>query len=103
MGHTHYNDLANDGRTIYAATRFFSVGQIEEGDVGFAFAAVDRGAVSWRFKTLDSPWPFVMITSPPDRRLVIDPDAAWLTAGRRCEVRASVWGKNPIVDAVLCY
>jgi Icc protein len=99
MGHTHYNELANDGRTIYATTR--SVGQIEEGDVGFAFVAVDRGAVSWRFKTLDSPWPFVMITSPSDRRLVIDPDATRLTAGQRCEVRASVWGKSPIANAVL--
>ena len=29
MGHTHYNELANDGRTIFAATR--STGQIEEG------------------------------------------------------------------------
>ncbi len=29
IGHTHYNELANDGRVIYAATR--STGQIEEG------------------------------------------------------------------------
>jgi 3',5'-cyclic-AMP phosphodiesterase len=41
MGHTHYNELANDGRTIYAATR--STGQIEEGDAGFSLVAVDRG------------------------------------------------------------
>jgi predicted phosphodiesterase len=67
MGHTHYNEISNDGRTIYAATR--STGQIQEGDVGFAFAAIDRGVVSWRFKALQSPWPFVMITSPADRRL----------------------------------
>ena len=62
VGHTHYNEISNDGRTIYAATR--STGQIEEGDVGFAFAAIDRGAVSWRFKPLQSSWPFVTITSP---------------------------------------
>jgi hypothetical protein len=29
MGHTHDNELANDGHIIYAATR--STGQIEEG------------------------------------------------------------------------
>ena len=29
MGHTHYNEVANDGKTIYTATR--STGQIEEG------------------------------------------------------------------------
>ena len=32
MGHTHYNEIANDGHTIYAATR--STGQIEEGPPG---------------------------------------------------------------------
>ncbi len=67
MGHTHYNELANDGRTIYAATR--STGQIEEGEAGMSFCALDGAAVSWRFKTLDSPWPLVMITAPADRRL----------------------------------
>src|SRR5258705_1890379 len=92
MGHTHYNELANDGRTIYAATR--STGQIEEGDVGFALAAIDRGAVSWRFKMLESPWPFVMITAPADRRLVTQLDPA------SCEVRASAWGAVPIAEAV---
>jgi Icc protein len=55
MGHTHYNEISNDGRTIYAATR--STGQIEEGDAGFTFAAIDCGVVSWRFKPLNSSWP----------------------------------------------
>jgi hypothetical protein len=67
MGHTHYNEVAHDGRTIYAATR--STGQIEEGPVGFSVAALDGNVVSWRFKPLDSPWPLVMITTPADRRL----------------------------------
>lgn len=98
MGHTHYNELANDGRTIYAATR--STGQIEEGDVGFAFAAIDRGAVSWRFKTLKSPWPFVMITAPADRRLVTQPDHPDQIWGASCEVRASTWGAVPIAKAM---
>jgi 3',5'-cyclic-AMP phosphodiesterase len=95
MGHTHYNEISNDGRTIYAATR--STGQIEEGGVGFAFAAIDRGAVSWRFKTLESSWPFVMITSPTDRRLAIAPHSG---EGNVCnEVRASTWGAVPIAQA----
>jgi Icc protein len=50
MGHTHYNEIAHDGRTLYTATR--STGQIEEGPVGFSIANIDRGAVSWRFKAL---------------------------------------------------
>ncbi|MDR5856584.1 metallophosphoesterase [Caballeronia sp. LZ062] len=68
-GHTHYNELLNDGYVVYAATR--STGQIEEDDgrPGFSVAAVDGGAVSWKFHPLDAPWPFVMITRPSDRRL----------------------------------
>jgi 3',5'-cyclic-AMP phosphodiesterase len=94
MGHTQYNEISHDGRTVYAATR--STGQIEEGDVGFAFAAIDRGAVSWRFKTLDSSWPFVMITSPADRRLAIGLDSDERSIR---QVRASAWGAVPIAQA----
>lgn len=95
MGHTHYNELANDGRTIYASTR--STGQVEEGDVGFALIAVDQGIVSWRFKPLQSPWPFVMITSPSDRRLQIDADQS--PRGDSCDVRASYWGGTVVAAA----
>ena len=95
MGHTHYNELSNDGRTIYAATR--STGQIEEGDAGSAFIAIDNGAVSWRFKPLGSPWPFVMVTSPADRRLVVDETTS--ETADHCDVRASVWGAQRIVRA----
>ncbi len=72
-GHTHYNDVLNDGRVIYAATR--STGQIEEdgGRPGFSFVAVHDGVPSWRFRRLDAPWPHVQIVSPCDRRLVTRP------------------------------
>jgi Icc protein len=93
MGHTHYNEIAHDGRTIYAATR--STGQIEEGPVGFSFAALDGNAVSWRFKPLDSPWPFVMVASPADRRL--DLAEAGNSPARR--VRACTWGAAPVSHA----
>ena len=91
MGHTHYNEIAHDGRTIYAATR--STGQIEEGPVGFSFAALDRDFVSWRFKPLDSRWPFCMITAPADRRVDFGESEP------RHLVRASAWGATPISDA----
>jgi predicted phosphodiesterase len=90
MGHTHYNELAHDGRTIYAATR--STGQIEEGPVGFSIAALDHGVVSWRFKPLDSGWPFAMITSPADRRLALDD-------GQADQIRASAWSAATLKSA----
>ncbi|MDP4027060.1 metallophosphoesterase [Methylobacterium sp. NEAU 140] len=85
MGHTHYNELAPDGRTLYAAAR--SVGQNEDGSVGYAVAAIDGPAVSWRFKPLDRALPFAMITSPADRRLAT---ASLDAPDGRIEVRALV-------------
>lgn len=72
MGHTHYNELANDGQTIYATTR--STGQIEEGPPGFSLTLIDDDVVSWKFKE-HGPWPFVMITSPADEKLIIRPES----------------------------
>jgi hypothetical protein len=91
MGHSHYNELANDGRTIFAATR--STGQIEEGPVGYSVATLDRGVVSWRFKPLDDAFPFVIVTSPADHRLLRGPDQR---IDGITEVRAVVLGRNPL-------
>ncbi|KQP16494.1 metallophosphoesterase [Methylobacterium sp. Leaf93] len=91
MGHTHYNELANDGRTIFAATR--STGQVEEGPVGYAIAAIDGGVVSWRFKELVEPWPFVLVTAPADRRLAHDD---WHRVRDTVEVRALVLGASAV-------
>jgi Icc protein len=74
MGHTHYNELAHDGRTLYAAAR--SVGQNEDGSVGYAVAAIDGPVTSWRFRALDRRAPFVLITSPADRRVATRPATA---------------------------
>lgn len=91
MGHTHYNELGNDGRTIYAATR--STAQIEEGPPGFSVAALDDGAASWRFKPLGTPWPLVLVTSPADGRL------ATRQAPTRPAIRARVWHEAGIPRA----
>ncbi len=93
MGHTHYNEISHDGRTIYTATR--STGQIEEGSVGFSIANLDRGIVSWRFLELGE-LPAVIITSPADERLMAD-DAAIDSAGQtNLSVRAKIWNQGEI-------
>jgi Icc protein len=94
MGHTHYNELANDGRTIYASTR--STGQIEEGTAGFSLLAADDGVVSWRFKPLDEPWPVAMITSPADRRLVTRPHLPNHVPSGQATVRAKAWSAQGV-------
>ncbi|MGH1570460.1 metallophosphoesterase family protein [Methylobacterium sp. P31] len=97
MGHTHYNELAHDGRTLYAAAR--SVGQNEDGSVGYAVAAIDGPVTSWRFKPLDRALPFVMITSPADRRLAAE---ALEAPDGRIAVRARALERTPGGLALPC-
>ena len=91
-GHTHYNELLNDGRVVYGATR--STGQIEEGAPGFSVVTLDDGVPSWRFQAIDDPWPLVQITAPADRRLITDPDHLGQVPNGSFVVRAKIFG-NP--------
>ena len=102
MGHTHYNELAPDGRTLYATAR--SVGQNEDGPVGFVVGAIDATdhddiVTSWRFKQSQLGWPFVLITSPADRRLATAP-LRRIDSGRRITVRALLMSDKAV--AQLC-
>ncbi|MDQ2712739.1 MAG: hypothetical protein M3Y24_11025 [Acidobacteriota bacterium] len=96
MGHTHYNELANDGRTIYSATR--STGQIEEGPPGFSITTIDGDVVSWKFKER-GPWPFVMITSPADERLITRQASPRHVLRGMVRIRAKVWDGAPLDSA----
>jgi 3',5'-cyclic-AMP phosphodiesterase len=98
MGHTHYNELANDGHTIYATTR--STGQIEEGPPGFSITAIDGDVVSWKFKERKV-WPFVMITAPADEKLITRPNSSSHVLRGTVSIRARAWGDAP-VRAVMC-
>ena len=90
-GHTHYNELLNDGRVVYGATR--STGQIEEGSPGFSIVTLDDGVPSWRFQAIEDSWPLVQITSPADRRLLTDPDRVDHVPTDTVVVRAKIFGQ----------
>ena len=94
-GHTHYNDVANDGHTIYAAGR--NTGQVTEGPVGFTMITLDNGVVSWKFKPLGS-WPFVMITSPAEKLLMTDGSQA---VKGTSDIRAKVWDDKGVSAATM--
>ncbi len=91
MGHTHYNELSNDGHTLYSATR--STGQIEEGPVGYSVTTIDDDTVSWHFVEVGCP-ELVVITQPPDERLLTESNKAVLE--RMVPVRVKTWGPKPI-------
>jgi hypothetical protein len=93
MGHTHYNEIANDGRTLYSATR--STGQIEEGPVGYSVTNIDGDGVSWRFVELGK-LPVVVITSPTDVRLLTSLNG---NQQGHLKVRAKFWGEAVAVRA----
>ena len=93
MGHTHYNEVANDGCTLYSSTR--STGQLEEGLVGFSVASLDHGVASWKFLELGT-LPAVMITSPGDVRLLRDAEATLQAGAEGLHVRVKVWSKSDI-------
>jgi predicted phosphodiesterase len=97
MGHTHYNEIANDGRTLYSATR--STGQVEEGPVGYSVTNLDGGVMSWRFVELGK-LPIVVITSPGDERLLT-------SSGKglhgKFKVRAKIWGEDEILQVNACF
>jgi 3',5'-cyclic-AMP phosphodiesterase len=89
MGHTHYNEIANDGRMVYAATR--STGQIEEGPPGFSVTTLDDSVVSWAFKPIRQR-ELLMITSPADERLIIDASQPDQLVRGPVQVHARYWG-----------
>jgi predicted phosphodiesterase len=97
MGHTHYNEISNDGHTLYTATR--STGQIEEGPVGFSITNIDGNAVSWRFvEPADAIT--VVITNPADARLTTLQQPV---SQSELTVRAKIWSETPVasVEAAL--
>lgn len=97
MGHTHYNELANDGGTLYTSTR--STGQIEEGPVGYSVTNIDSAVISWKFVRLGK-LPVVMITSPSDERFITDTRLANHIVSGPLRVRAKSWGREAILSAV---
>ncbi len=98
MGHTHYNEIANDGCTIYTTTR--STGQVEEGPVGFSITNIDGSVVSWKFKPLGE-FPFAVITSPSDFRLITNPESTSHVVRGKVAARVKVWGPDPILGGAL--
>jgi predicted phosphodiesterase len=94
MGHTHYNEIANDGRTLYSATR--STGQIEEGPVGYSVTNIDGNIVSWRFVELGK-LPLAVITSPSDERLLTKSTE---TPQETLKIRAKFWGRVEALESV---
>ncbi len=95
MGHTHYNELSNDGGTLFSATR--STGQIEEGPVGYTVITLNGDPVSWHFVRLGA-LPLVSITNPSDERLLPDSEAERIDRTADLQLHMRVWSDAPLKE-----
>jgi predicted phosphodiesterase len=93
-GHTHYGQIANDGRHVYVATR--SIGDPEGGPAGYAVVYLDGEDLALTYRSVDDRGPVALITHP--RRLILATKAAHIVSG---PVLAGVrgWSAAPITSA----
>jgi hypothetical protein len=94
-GHTHYWQVANDGRNVAVAMR--SIGSPEGGPPGYAVAVFHGDDFAVAYRPVEDRGPFVLITHPRDALLAVEP--AHVVTGRD-EVRARVWSAAPVVVVV---
>ncbi len=93
-GHTHYGQIANDGRNVYVATR--SIGEPEGGAAGYAVVHLQGEDLAIKYRTIEDKGPLVMITHP--RQLVLCTGPKHIVSGPD-ECRARVWSREPVVSA----
>ena len=91
-GHTHYWQVANDGRNVFVATR--SIGDPEGGAPGYCLGYVRGDDLAFTYRTVEDNGPIVLVTHPRDRLL--------MTAGAHVVaspdvVRARVWSDGGVI------
>jgi Icc protein len=91
-GHTHYGQIANDGRNTIITTR--SIGDPEGGRPGYQIVYLDGDDLAITYRSVDDGGrPIVLITHP--RRQLLATGPAHVVSGRdRCSVR--IWSENPL-------
>ncbi|QJW99865.1 metallophosphoesterase family protein [Frigoriglobus tundricola] len=95
-GHTHYWQLANDGRNAAVALR--SIGNPEGGPPGYAVAVFHGDDFAIAYRSVENRGPFVLVTHPREALIATGP--AHVLKGAD-EVRSRVWSAAP-VEAVGC-
>jgi hypothetical protein len=90
-GHTHYWQMANDGRNAVVTTR--SIGDPEGGPPGYTVAVFDGEDYAIAFRSIADSGPLVLITHPREAILATGP--AHIVKGPD-EVRARVWSASTV-------
>ena len=93
-GHTHYGQMANDGRNVYVATR--SIGDPEGGAAGYAVVHLEEEDIALTYRSREERGPVALITHP--RRVILATRPAHIVTGPT-EGHARGWSAAPIVSA----
>lgn len=93
-GHTHYGQMANDGRNVYVATR--SIGDPEGGPAGYAIVHLDADDLALTYRSMEDRGPIALITHP--RRTILATKPAHIITGPS-EGRVRAWSKTKILSA----
>ncbi len=90
-GHTHYWQLANDGRNVSVAVR--SIGDPEGGAPGYAVAVFHGEDFAITYRPVTERGPLVLVTHPREVLLATGPENVVTGAD---EVRVRVWSGAPV-------
>ena len=93
-GHTHYGQIANDGRHVYVATR--SIGDPEGGSAGYAVVHLHGEDLALTYRSAEDRGPVALITHP--RRLILATKTAHIVSGPT-EARVRGWSSLPVATA----
>jgi hypothetical protein len=66
-GHTHYGQVANDGRNVVTATR--SIGEPEGGPPGYTLLYFRGDEFAMTFRSIEDRGPVILVTSPREKLL----------------------------------
>jgi hypothetical protein len=94
-GHTHYWQVANDGRNVHVATR--SIGDPEGGPPGYMLVYLHGDDLAVAYRTIEDRGPVVLITSPRDAMFCTGPGHVLRCSGG---IRARIWSRKPIVEVL---
>jgi calcineurin-like phosphoesterase family protein len=70
-GHTHYGQIANDGRYVAITTR--SIGDPEGGPPGYTLAYLHGEDLAVTYRSIDDEGPVVLVTHPREKLLATGP------------------------------
>jgi 3',5'-cyclic-AMP phosphodiesterase len=90
-GHTHYGQIANDGRNVMITTR--SIGDPEGGPPGFTVAYLKDDDLAVTYRSIEDRGPILMITHP--RELLLATDHGHIISGPDC-IRVRTWSTGPV-------